>query len=109
MYGQEACTFKLLNKRSYYIKEISQKQIAQVNGGWGLFGAGIGAVIGGANEYLNGGDLGDIVIGAAAGGLSGLYGGFAGSALKVGSKLGATVGTGGAVATGVWPTVVEKH
>lgn len=50
------------------IRELSLDEIEDVNGGLLAFGAAVGA-------WAGGGDLGEIVAGAAMGGLSGFFGG----------------------------------
>ncbi len=59
------------------MRELTSEEIEQVGGGVGLFGAGIGAAIGGGSAVFNGASLGQVVGATILGGVSGFFGGIA--------------------------------
>ena len=91
------------------MKELTMEETNQVNGGYGVGGAALGAVIGGADAYLEGGDLGDVVIGTIFGGISGFFGGAIGQLYKAGHRLGSFISGVGSLGSGTLPTVVKNQ
>ena len=59
------------------MRELTSEEIEQVSGGVGVLGAVIGAVVGGGSAAFNGGNVGNIIGGAALGAVSGFFGGIA--------------------------------
>lgn len=65
------------------MRNLTNAEIAQVNGGNPLAGGFIGGIAGGVTQYSNGGDAGDIIMGATTGFATGFFGGVAWAARSV--------------------------
>ena len=59
------------------MRELTNEEIEQVSGGVGIWGAGIGAAIGGGSAVFNGAGFGQVVGATILGGVSGFFGGIA--------------------------------
>lgn len=92
------------------MRELNVNEIKEVNGGALALGAAFGAVAGGASAWADGGDLGDIVVGAAMGGLSGFFGGAGALIWKGGSRIGGSlVGGGGGGYFAALPALSKRY
>ncbi|MFT6295920.1 MAG: hypothetical protein ACJATW_002208 [Glaciecola sp.] len=72
---------KIVIKRKLRMRELTQDEIEQVGGGFGLLGVGIGAVTGVGSSYFSGGNIGQIIGSGLLGGVAGFFGGIATSSL----------------------------
>ncbi len=59
------------------MRELTLEEVEDVNGGFGVVGATIGAVTGGVSAAYNGGNAGQIAAATILGGVSGWFGGLA--------------------------------
>jgi len=87
-------------KKNSGIRELSSKEVDEVSGGWGIFGAIIGGTAGAINGYNETGTIGGAAQQGALGALAGGTGGIAGAAYKGGRYLYGTLYAGYSVASG---------
>jgi hypothetical protein len=65
------------------VRELTISEIEKIHGGNPIAGGIIGGIAGGVTEYSQGGDAGDIIMGATTGFATGFFGGVAWAARSV--------------------------